>query len=323
MGSAIRDDFIKKSKTKEDFVEEEGSDPLGGDGFLGRAKNDPLSKPMVDHDQERIEARGDREVRDKVTRDLLEGARSDRFNGRQGGCGGVRVNFVLLAQGTAFNIAADKRGESRPPEFSGDQLASFQEAGMAGGLMIMAAFEDGTAEGVVCRDVDTSLVSKDAGFDLPVSEPRVERKRNVLMHGLEGLEDKGITCGSRFDAMREGGVDEVNEKGRWKKGDVSVVGIIRGEKIRAAGKGIRPGEEFPGDVDHFEVKVCQVNEPTRLSAIERLGLSEVGEVLMVSEDLYREQGAVEVMAPGLQGVNDSKEFAIIDIVVTLGRREGL
>ena len=67
MGSAIRDDFIKKSKTKEDFVEEEESDPLGGDRFLGRAKNDPLSKPMVDHDQERIEVRGDREVRDKVT----------------------------------------------------------------------------------------------------------------------------------------------------------------------------------------------------------------------------------------------------------------
>ena len=81
MGSAIRDDFIKKSKTKEDLVEKEGRDPFGGNGFLGRAKNYPLSKPMVYHDQERIEARGDREVRDKVTRDLLERARSGGFNG--------------------------------------------------------------------------------------------------------------------------------------------------------------------------------------------------------------------------------------------------
>ena len=81
------------------------------------------------------------------------------------------------------------------------------------------------------------------------------------MHGLEGLEDEGITRRSRFDAMREGGVDEVNEKGGWKEGDIGVVGIVRGEKIRAAGKGIGPGKEFSGDVDHLEVKVCEVNKP--------------------------------------------------------------
>ena len=81
MGSTIRDDFIKKSKTKEDFVEKEGGDPFGGDGFLGRAENHPLSKPMVYHDQERIKARGKREIRDEVARDLLEWARSDGFDG--------------------------------------------------------------------------------------------------------------------------------------------------------------------------------------------------------------------------------------------------
>ena len=56
LGAAIRNDFVKKSETKEDFVEKEGGDSLSGDGFLGRAKNHPLSKPMVYHDQERIEA---------------------------------------------------------------------------------------------------------------------------------------------------------------------------------------------------------------------------------------------------------------------------
>ena len=82
MGASIRDDFVKKSETEENFVEEKESNPFGGDGFLGRAKNHPLSKPMVYHDHERIEARGDREVRDKVTGDLLERARSGGFNGR-------------------------------------------------------------------------------------------------------------------------------------------------------------------------------------------------------------------------------------------------
>ena len=82
MGATIRNDFVKQSETKEDFVEKEVGDSFGGDGFPGRAKNHPLSKSMVYHDQERIEARGDREVGDEVTGNLLEGVRGDRFDGR-------------------------------------------------------------------------------------------------------------------------------------------------------------------------------------------------------------------------------------------------
>ena len=163
----------------------------------------------------------------------------------------MHVNLVLLAEGTAFDISADEGSESGPPEFGSNQLMSFQEAGVAGRFVIMAALENSAAKGVVRRDVDAALISEDTRLDLPVSEPGTEGKRNVLMHGLEGLEDEGITCGSRFDTMREGGVDEVNEKGRREEGDVGVVGVIRGEKIRAAGEGIGSGKELSGDVDHF------------------------------------------------------------------------
>ena len=52
-------------------------------------------------------------------------------------------------------------------------------------------------------------------------------------------------------------------------------------------------------MDHFEVKVGKVNKPTRLAAVERVGLSEVGEVLVVSEDLHRERGTVKIVVPGL------------------------
>ena len=99
----------------------------------------------------------------------------------------MRVNLVLLAKGTAFDVTADKGGETRPPEFGGDQLASFQKAGMTGGFMIMAALEDGTAEGVVGRDIYTTLIGKDAGFDLPVGEPGTKGERDVFVHGLESL----------------------------------------------------------------------------------------------------------------------------------------
>jgi len=39
-------------------VKEEGGDSFGGDSFLSGAENYPLSKAMVYHDQERIEASG-------------------------------------------------------------------------------------------------------------------------------------------------------------------------------------------------------------------------------------------------------------------------
>ena len=99
----------------------------------------------------------------------------------------MRVRLVLLAEGTALDIASDEGSESGPPEFRGDQLTSFQEAGMASRLMIMAALKDCAVEGVVRRDIDVALVSKDAGFDLPVSESETEGERDVLVHGLEGL----------------------------------------------------------------------------------------------------------------------------------------
>ena len=82
MRAAIRDDFVEKAKAEEDFVEEKGGDPFSGDGFLGRAKNYPLSKPMVYHDHERIEAGGYGEIHNEIAGDLLEGAGGDGLDRR-------------------------------------------------------------------------------------------------------------------------------------------------------------------------------------------------------------------------------------------------
>ena len=257
-------------------MEKEGGDSFGGDRFLSRAKNYPLRKPMVYHNHERIKARGYREIRDEITGNLLEGARSDGLDGCKGGYGGMCVNFVLLTKGAALNVAADKGGESGPPEFGGDQLACFQEAGMTGRLVIVAALKNGVAKGIVCGNVDTAFVGEDAGFNLPVGQSGTEGERNVFVHGLESLEDEGVTCGCGFNAVGEGGVDQVDEEGWREEGYVGVIGIVRGEKIRVAGKGIRSGKEFSRYMDHFEVEVGEVNEPTCLVVVERLGLSEIG-----------------------------------------------
>ena len=68
-------------------------------------------------------------------------------------------------------------------------------------------------------------------------------------------------------------------------------------------------------MDHFQIEVSEVDEPASLSMIEGLGGMEVGGVFMVSEDLYRERGSMEVVSPGFQGTNDSKEFSVVDVVV--------
>ena len=192
----VRNDFVVKTKAKEDFVEEKGGDSFGGDGFLSRAENYPLSKSMVDHDQERVKARGDREIHDQITGDLLEGARSRGFDRGKQWDSGVHVNFVLLALSTAFDVVADKGGQARPPELGSNKLAGFEEARVASRFMIMATCKDGMAKGVISGDVNTVFVCQNAGLHLPVSKARVKREQNVLVHGLKCLQDKGVTSRS-------------------------------------------------------------------------------------------------------------------------------
>ena len=124
------------------------------------------------------------------------------------------ISLVLLAEGAAFDIAANKRGEAGPPEFGGDEVTRFQEAGVTGRRVIVAAFQDGPSERVIRRNIDTALIREDASVDLPVSQTRTEGERNILVHGLESLEDEGVTRGGRFDAVGEGGVNKVDKERR-------------------------------------------------------------------------------------------------------------
>jgi len=60
-----------------------------------------------------------------------------------------------------------------------------------------------------------------------------------------------------------------------------------------------------------------------LSAVQGLRLSEVGEVLVVSEDLNWEGGTMKIMSKGLESVDYGEEFAVIDVVVSFCLRERL
>ena len=80
---------------------------------------------MVDHNQKGIKAGGDREVGDKVTGDLLEGAGHRGVNGGERRNSRMGIGFVLLAGRTAFKVFTDIRGKAGPPEICCDELAGF------------------------------------------------------------------------------------------------------------------------------------------------------------------------------------------------------
>ena len=72
--TSIGDDLVIEAEPSVNLVEEKRGNPFGGDGFLRRAENHPLSKPMVYHDQKTVKAVREGKVRDQITGNLLEGA---------------------------------------------------------------------------------------------------------------------------------------------------------------------------------------------------------------------------------------------------------
>ena len=64
--------------------------------------------------------------------------------------------------------------KARPPELSSNQLVCFQEAGMAGGWVIIVMGNNGAAEVQVVGNVKMALVHKDASIVMPIRETRAE-----------------------------------------------------------------------------------------------------------------------------------------------------
>ena len=90
-----------------------------------------------------------------------------------------------------------------------------------------------------------------------------------------------------------------------------------------AGEGIRTSKEAAQDMDDLEVKICKVKQLPGLAAVEVLGLMEVHQILVVSEDLNGKGRSVKVVPSGLQGMDDGKELLVIDIIVLFCRDEQL
>ena len=278
---------------------------------------------MVDHDQKGIKTIGKGKVGDEVTGDLLEGARAGGRNGEEWGSGQMGVHLVLLAQGTATDVTADIRGKAWPPKFRGNQLASFENARMSSSGMIMVSSDDRVAESSICGNIDATLVSQDAGIIVPVGEARMEGGRDSARQSMEGIENQWVRGGGSTELIREGGVDEVDEEFIREQGDCFIVCVRCGDMIWPARQGVRSTEVFAWNVFECEVELRQIKQPSGLSTIQIVGLSEVSQVFVVRKDLDRGGGTEEVVAPGVEGSHHSKQLLVVDIIVVFCRAKRL
>ena len=94
-------------------------------------------------------------------------------------------------------------------------------------------------------------------------------------------------------------------------------------KVRVGGESIRLCQEMAWEMDDFQVEVSKVEQPPCLATIKVLSLAEVCQVFMIGEDLNGEGGSVEVVSLGFQGMDDGKEFPVIDVIVSFCRDEQL
>ena len=228
----------------------------------------------------------------------------------------------MLACGAAFDVLTHKLRETGPPEFRGDELASFKVSQVASSFMVMAAGKDGAMEGILWGNVDMTLIGQDMVIELPVREVRPEGSGDVLQGRLQVMEDEGVRLGRVTDVLMQFCVNEVDKEGVGEEDSRRVIQVV-GVEIGAAGESIRSGKEAARDMDDFEVKISEVEQPPRLAAIEVLGLTEVRQVLVICEDLYGEGGTVEVVSPGLQGADDHEEFSVINVIVSFSGDERL
>ena len=86
----------------------------------------------------------------------------------------------------------DKRGEIWPPKVRGNKLASFQEAGVSGGGMVMAATKDVATEVSSGGNVNATFIGEYSIGMLPIREAGAECWGNRTIHGLKSLKDERV-----------------------------------------------------------------------------------------------------------------------------------
>ena len=67
----------------------------------------------------------------------------------------------------------------------------------------------------------------------------------------------------------------------------------------------------------------QIFRPVSLMASEDLDSRKVGEIFMVSDNIYREMQTLQVVLPNLECLKDRKEFFVVNVIVKFQCRKGV
>jgi len=162
----------------------------GVDGFMTRDENHPLHKPMVDHDQNRVKIRGERQICDHVAGNLLEwvgGGGRDRAKPRDSQ---VSVNLVGLASSTASHKSVNKGGKTGPPIVALNQVNGVEISAMAshrgavqGSYQILSSW---------FWDIEAALEVQRALQKCPVVKRHVREEGGMLGHGILSILNQQI-----------------------------------------------------------------------------------------------------------------------------------
>ena len=102
---------------------------------------------------------------------------------------------------------------------------------------------------------------------------------------MEGIKDKWVRGRGGVEFVRKGGVNKGHKECIGEESDHFIVSIRSRNMVRLTRQGIWGREVLSGNIFKMEVKLREVKQPLGLAAVNIVGLSEVSQVFVVSEDL--------------------------------------
>ena len=73
----------------------------------------------------------------------------------------------------------------------------------------------------------------------------------------------------------------------------------------------------------MKVKILEEHHPANLATRKFLGLAEVSQVFVISEQSDGMSSSLQIMAPVFESMNDGEQFPIINVIISLSGRECL
>jgi len=272
-------------------------------------------------DQNRVKTRGEWQVHDYITQDLLEwveGRGSDQAELRDSW---VCVNLVGLASSTASHESADKGGQTGPPVVTLNQVNSAEISAMAshwgavqGAHQILSSW---------FRNVKMALEVQGSIQKCPVIARGMREKGGMLRHGVDSILNQWIVRREVSNSLSQphiqGMYQNIGDSGQHGNGSV----VKQGVNLIAAQECIGWTHLRTGTIVPYKVIVLHEHRPPCLLLGEILRRLEVPQVPMICYDGNRVFCASQVLAPFLKCPYDHEKFTIIDIVILLSRSESL